>query len=83
MFFLFLSFMICYESQELPIQIVFHLHIIMSLILQYPYIKIATVKTSGSFVPFTLHLKDNHHVKVSVDLFSLRFNLRIGSKYVG
>ena len=42
----------------------------------------ASIKTSGSFVPFILPLDDDHHVKVSEDLFSLRFNLRIGSMYV-
>ena len=42
----------------------------------------ATIKASGSFVPFTLPLEDDHHVKVSEDLLSLRFNLRIGSMYV-
>ena len=42
----------------------------------------ATIKASGSFVPFTLPLEDDHHMKVSKDLFSLRFNLRIGSMYV-
>ena len=33
-------------------------------------------------MPFTLPLEDDHHVKVSEDLLSLRFNLRIGSMYV-
>ena len=42
----------------------------------------ATIKASGSFVPFTLPLEDDHHVKVSEELLSLRFNLRIGSMYV-
>ena len=42
----------------------------------------ATIKASGSFVPFTLPLDDDHHVKVSKNLFSLRFNLQIGSMYV-
>ena len=42
----------------------------------------ATIKVSGSFVPFTLPFENDHHVKVSEDLFSLRFNLRIGSMYV-
>jgi hypothetical protein len=42
----------------------------------------ATIITFGSFVPFTLPLDDDHHVKVSKDLISLRFNLRIGTMYV-
>jgi hypothetical protein len=41
-----------------------------------------TIKASGSFVPFTLPLDYDYHVKVSEELLSLRFNLRIGSMYV-
>ena len=60
----------------------FHLHIPMSLILRSSYFKMATIEVFGSFVPLTLPLQDDHHVKVSEDLFNLRFNLRIGSIYV-
>ena len=42
----------------------------------------ATIKAFGLIVPFSLPLDDHHHVKVSEDLLSLRFNLRIGSMYV-
>ena len=41
----------------------------------------ATIKAFGSFMPFTLPLEDDHHVKVS-DLLKLRFGLRKGSIYV-
>ena len=33
-------------------------------------------------MPFSLPLDDHHHLKVSEDLLSLRFNLRIGSMYM-
>jgi hypothetical protein len=33
-------------------------------------------------VPFILPLDDHHHMKVSEDFLSLRFNLRIESMYV-
>ena len=46
------------------------------------YLKIATIKATGSFVPFTLSLDDDQNVKVSKNLLSLRFNLQIGSMYV-
>ena len=42
----------------------------------------ASIKASGSFVPFTLSLEDDHHIKVSKDLLSSRFNLRLGFMYV-
>ena len=42
----------------------------------------ASIEASGSFVPFILPLDDDHHVKVSKDLLSLKFNLQIGSMYV-
>lgn len=41
-----------------------------------------TIRGSRSFVLFTLLLADQGHVSVSEDLFSLRFNLRIGTMYV-
>ena len=41
-----------------------------------------TIKESGSFLPLTLPLDDDHHVKVSEALLSLRFNFQIGSMYV-
>ena len=40
------------------------------------------IKTFGSFVPFHLPLGNDHYVKVSEDLLSLRYNLRIGSMYI-
>jgi len=42
----------------------------------------ATIRTHGSFVPFTLPLQDDGHVVVSEDLLSLRFNLQIGTMYI-
>ena len=81
-FFLLFSFRVCCECPKLPIQIIFHLHIPMSLILRSSYFKMATIEVFGSFVPLTLPLQDDHHVKVSEDLFNLRFNLRIRSIYV-
>ena len=41
-----------------------------------------TIKASESFVSFTLPFDDDHYVKVSKNLLSLRFNLRIGTMYV-
>ena len=42
----------------------------------------ATNRAHGSFVPFTLPLGDDGHVCISEDLFSLRFDLWIGTMYV-
>jgi hypothetical protein len=54
----------------------------MPIIFQYPYFKMITIKASRSSVPFSLPLDDHHNMKVSKDLLSLRFNLRIGSMYI-
>lgn len=48
----------------------------------FTYYLMATNRTHGSFVPFTLHLDDDGHVSVSKDLLSLRFNFHIGTTFV-
>ena len=48
----------------------------------FPLFLMATIRSYGSFVPFTLPLQDHGRVTVSEDLLSLRFNLQIGTMYV-
>lgn len=63
-------------------QILSYPNIFMYISLCLIYFQIAMIKASGLFMPFMLYVEGDHHVKILEDLFSLRFNIRIGFMYV-